>query len=63
MTIPAKAAAPADPTEHTRHLEALGWAFTDPPTREAYRRCTGEDIAPTLDRYREWAEENLIGST
>ena len=29
--------------------------------REAYRLCTGEDAGATLDRYREWVEENLIG--
>jgi hypothetical protein len=31
------------------------------PTREAYRRCTGEDVGPTLDRYQAWLEENIIG--
>ncbi|OQP86027.1 hypothetical protein BTR14_13165 [Rhizobium rhizosphaerae] len=41
---------------------ALGWAMTHQPTRQAYRRCTGEDAGPTLDRYREWVEENLTGS-
>lgn len=39
----------------------LGWAVLHHPTREAYRRSTGEDISPALDRYREWLEENLIG--
>ena len=43
------------------HLEALGWAFTHGPTQEAYRRSTGEDIAPALARYRQWLEENIIG--
>lgn len=43
------------------HLTALGWAFLDQRTREAYRRSTGEDIAPALDRYREWVEENVVG--
>ena len=40
---------------------AIGWAFLHSPTREAYRRSTGEDIAPALDRYREWLEENIVG--
>ncbi|MEZ0002053.1 hypothetical protein [Sinorhizobium fredii] len=43
------------------HRAALGWAIQHAPTREAYRRSTGEDIAPALDRYREWLEENFIG--
>jgi hypothetical protein len=43
------------------HLAALGWAVSHKPTMEAYRRSTGEDIAPALDRYREWIEENVIG--
>lgn len=46
-------------TEH--HCVALGWAIQHDPTREAYRRSTGEDIAPALDRYREWLEQNLVG--
>ncbi|WP_041409293.1 hypothetical protein [Sinorhizobium fredii] len=44
------------------HRAALAWAILHQPTREAYRRSTGEDIAPALDRYREWLEENLIGN-
>ncbi|WP_042778952.1 hypothetical protein [Sinorhizobium fredii] len=47
-------------TEH--HCVALGWAFLHKPTREAFRRSTGEDIGPALDRYREWLEENIIGT-
>ena len=47
--------------EHYDRLDLLGWAMTHEPTREAYRRSTDEDIAPTLDRYREWVEENVIG--
>lgn len=43
------------------HRAALGWAVTHKPTMEAYRRSTGEDIGPALDRYREWIEENIIG--
>lgn len=43
------------------YLATLGWAVTHAPTIEAYRRSTGEDIAPALDRYREWLEENVIG--
>ncbi|MEY9198334.1 hypothetical protein ABIA16_003450 [Sinorhizobium fredii] len=43
------------------HRAALGWALTHEPTRRAYARCTGEDIAPALDRYRQWVEENLVG--
>lgn len=43
------------------HMEALGWAFTHAATQEAYRRSTGEDLAPALYRYRQWLEENLIG--
>lgn len=38
-----------------------GWAFVHGPTREAYRRSTGEDVGPAIDRYREWVEENLVG--
>ncbi|THK34667.1 hypothetical protein EHS39_28810 [Ensifer sp. MPMI2T] len=45
-----------------KHLAALGWAVIHPRTREAFRRSTGEDIAPALDRYREWLEANLIGN-
>ncbi len=45
------------------HVSKLGWAFTHGPTREAYRRSTGEDVAPALDRYREWVEENVVGKT
>ncbi|MGX1256622.1 hypothetical protein [Sinorhizobium fredii] len=44
-----------------QHCAALGWAFLHEPTREAFRRSTGEDVAPALDRYREWVEENFIG--
>lgn len=44
-----------------QHLAALGWAVSHQPTREAYRRSTGEDIGPVVDRYREWLEENVIG--
>lgn len=47
----------------TAHMEALGWAFTHPPTQEAYRRSTGEDIAPALRRYQAWIEENLTGAS
>ena len=47
--------APAD------YLALFGWAFQHQPTREAYRRATGEDISPTLDRFRAWVEANLIG--
>lgn len=42
-------------------LDILGWAVTDKPTQEAYRKCTGEDAAPALDRYVAWARENIIG--
>jgi hypothetical protein len=59
--LKAQAAAP-DPADGTRHLELLGWAFTHQLTQEAYRRSTGEDAAPLLDRYRGWVEENLTGS-
>lgn len=41
--------------------EVLAWAFLHEPTREAYRRSMGEDIAIAMDRYRDWVEENLIG--
>ncbi|MCZ4091679.1 hypothetical protein [Sinorhizobium psoraleae] len=44
-----------------KHHAALGWAIIHAPTREAYRRSIGEDIAPALDRYRQWLEENIIG--
>lgn len=42
-------------------MALLGWSVTHEPSREAYRLCTGEDAGPTLDRYLEWVEENLIG--
>ena len=41
--------------------DALLWAIYDRPTREAYRKCTGEDAGPVLDRYVAWAQENIIG--
>ncbi|MEY9780346.1 hypothetical protein [Sinorhizobium fredii] len=44
-----------------QHHAVLGWAIQHAPTREAYRRSTGEDISPAIDRYREWLEENIIG--
>jgi hypothetical protein len=43
------------------HQAAIGWAVLHHPTREAFRRATGEDISPVLDRYRCWLEENVIG--
>jgi hypothetical protein len=49
------------PTHKLASLKALGWAVTHDPTQEAYRRSTGEDIAPALARYRQWLEENIIG--
>lgn len=49
----------SEQTHH--HLKALVWAFTHTPTQEAYRRSTGEDIAPALNRYRQWLEENITG--
>ncbi|MGO4439617.1 hypothetical protein [Rhizobium sp. RAF56] len=52
---------PADLIDQMRHLETLGWAFTHAEARDAYRRATGEDITPSLDRYRGWLEENLLG--
>lgn len=42
-------------------MALLGWSVTHEPSREAYRLSTGDDAGPTLDRYREWVEENLIG--
>ncbi len=45
----------------TGHDEALAWALLHQPTREAYRRSTGEDIGPALERYRMWLAENLVG--
>jgi len=45
-----------------RHLASIGWAITHQPTRDAYQRCTGEDVGPVLDRYRAWLEENIIGA-
>lgn len=44
-----------------RRLASIGWAISHAATREAYRRCTGEDIAPALERYQQWLEENLFG--
>lgn len=55
-----EAAGRSQPTDS--HQAALAWAFTHSPTREAYRRSTGEDISPALDRYRTWVEENLVGT-
>ncbi len=43
------------------NADALLWAVYDRPTREAYRKCTGEDAGPVLDRYVGWAKENIIG--
>jgi hypothetical protein len=40
---------------------ALAWAISHEPTREAYRRSTGESIGPALDRYVSWLRENIIG--
>lgn len=44
-----------------RALDILGWAVADKPTQEAYRKCTGENAGPVLDRYVAWARENIIG--
>lgn len=49
------------PTVDYSTLDILGWALTDKPTQEAYRKCTGEDAGPILDRYVAWARENIIG--
>lgn len=49
------------PVTDYRTLDILGWAVTDKPTQEAYRKCTGEDAGPVLDRYVAWARENIIG--
>lgn len=43
------------------NADALLWAIYDRPTREAYRKCTGEDAGLVLDRYVAWAQENIIG--
>lgn len=43
-------------------LALLDWSVSHEPSREAYRRCTGDDAGPTLDRYRQWVEANLLGS-
>ncbi|MDX0760000.1 hypothetical protein GOD62_29385 [Sinorhizobium medicae] len=40
---------------------ALAWAISHEPTRDAYRRSTGESIGPALDRYVAWLRENIIG--
>ncbi|RWX74448.1 hypothetical protein EPK99_25015 [Neorhizobium lilium] len=45
-----------------RLFEIIGWAMTHAPTREAYRRCSGEDIGPALDRYQAWLKENILGT-
>ena len=42
-------------------LDILGWAVADKATQEAYRKCTGEDAGPVLERYVAWAQENIIG--
>lgn len=44
-----------------RQLASIGWAVMHEPTREAYRRCTGEDAGPVLVRYRAWLAENILG--
>ncbi|RSC36411.1 hypothetical protein EGT36_03260 [Agrobacterium sp. FDAARGOS_525] len=49
------------PAADYRTLDILGWAVTDKQTQEAYRKCTGEDAGPVLDRYVSWARENIIG--
>lgn len=61
MTTTIRTARDVRPELDTSHLEALGWAFTHAPTQEAYRRSTGEDVAPLLERYRQWVEENVVG--
>ena len=43
------------------NAESMAWAIQHQPTREAYRKCTGEDAGPVLDRYVAWAQENIIG--
>lgn len=52
-----------EPAERERQLASMGWAMCHQPTREAYRRCTGEDVGPALDRYQAWLEENIIGTS
>lgn len=44
-----------------RQFEIIGWAMLHAPTREAYRRSTGEDVGPALDRYQVWLAENIVG--
>ena len=51
----------ATSVDKERHLASIGWAMSHHPTREAYRRCTGEDVGPALDRYRAWLDENITG--
>ncbi|MHC2488149.1 hypothetical protein CN068_06915 [Sinorhizobium meliloti] len=41
--------------------DLLAWAISHEPTREAYRRSTGESIGPALDRYVAWLRGNIIG--
>jgi hypothetical protein len=55
---PLTAAAPVD----ERRFAAIGWAVTHAPTREAFRRCTGVDAGPVLDRFNAWLAENVIGN-
>jgi hypothetical protein len=43
------------------YFALLGWAIQHKATLEAYRRSTGEDVGPVLERYRLWCEENVIG--
>lgn len=43
------------------NADELLWAIYHQPSREAYRKCTGEDAGPVLDRYVAWAQENIIG--
>ncbi|MBB3610978.1 hypothetical protein [Rhizobium sp. BK602] len=50
----------ASSTDESR-LAAIGWAMTHKPTQDAYRRSTGDDVGPALDRYQVWLAENIIG--
>lgn len=44
-----------------QRLASIGWAMSHAATRDAYTRCTGEDVGPILDRYQAWLDENIIG--
>lgn len=44
-----------------QHAAALGWAVSHAPTIAAYERHARESIAPVLERFVRYIEENITG--